>query len=147
MDLGPSVEHGDYESFDRKFRIDLVLHEPDGLQQLPEAFEGEELRLDRDHDRVSRSQGVDRDETEGRGAVDDDEIVVVPDGGEPLLEDRFAVRSLDHFDLSPYEVDVGRDHLEIVEFRLDQGVPYVDRADHHLIERPLLVIVRREVQP
>ena len=48
--LGPAVEHGYHESFDREFRIRTVLHETDGLEQLSESFEGEEFRLYRNYD-------------------------------------------------------------------------------------------------
>ena len=147
VDLRPAVEHSYDESFDRKSGIDLVLHEPDGLEELAQALQGEVFRLDRDHYGISGGKGIDRDKSEGRGTVDNDVVIVVADRGKPLPEDGFAFRSLNHLDLSSDQVDVGRYHLKVVQLRLDQDVVDIDGADHYLIERALLVVVRRKIQP
>ena len=60
MDLGPSVEHRHHEPFNREFRIHSVLDKTDRLEQFPEAFKCEELRLDGYYDGICRRQGVHR---------------------------------------------------------------------------------------
>ena len=95
---------------------------------------------------VGRSEGVDCDESQGRGAVDDDVVVAVPYGHQRLAHHALPVGHLQHFYLGTHEVDVGRNHMQSGEFRLYQGVLYVDLAYHNLVQRALLVIVRREVQ-
>ena len=60
MYLCPSVEHGHDKTFDCKVRIYTFLNKSYGLEQLPESFQREEFRLNRDDDRVSGSKGIDR---------------------------------------------------------------------------------------
>ena len=147
MDARASVEHRDDEAFDIQGRIQAALDDADRLEQLAQALEREEFRLDRDHDGIRCRQAVDRDQAEGGGAVDDDVVVVVSDDGEGLAEHGFPFGGIEQFDLRADEVDMGRDQVQALELRLDQGVPDVDLADHHLIEGPLLVVVRRKIQP
>ena len=56
VNLGPAVEHRHHESLNREGRIDVVLHQPDGLEQLAQSLESEEFRLYRDYHRVGCGQ-------------------------------------------------------------------------------------------
>ena len=53
---GPSVEHSNDKAFDGETTVDSVLYDLDGLEELAEAFQGEEFRLDRDDDRAGAEQ-------------------------------------------------------------------------------------------
>ena len=99
VDFCPAVEHGDDETFDRERGIDLVLDEPDGLEQFAETFEGEELRLDGNHDGIGGRQALTViSPREGEQSMMM-KVIVVPDRGEPFLEDGFAVLRVQHLDL------------------------------------------------
>ena len=144
--LRAAVEHRHDEALDGEAGVDVVLHQADGLEQLRQAFQGEELRLDRNHHGVRRREAVDGDEAQGRGAVDDDVVVAVPDGRQGLLEVGLAVRPLDHLDFRAHEVDVGGNHVEVLQLRLDEGVLRGDVPPDDLIQGAFLVVVRGEVQ-
>ena len=88
-----------------------MLDQADRLEELAEPFEGEELRLDRNHDRVGCSQRIDGDESEGGGAVNDYIVVIVAYRCQPFLEEGLPVLLIGHLDLRSDEVDVGRYHL------------------------------------
>ena len=64
------VEHGQHDAVDRQVRIERRPHLLDGLQQLRQAFEREELALQRHQDRVRRRHRVDGEQVERRRAVD-----------------------------------------------------------------------------
>ena len=51
----------------------------DGIHELGDAFQGEELALDGDEDGIGGDEGVEGEEIEGGGAIDQDEVVVVAD--------------------------------------------------------------------
>ena len=140
--FGAAVEHGDYEAFDSERRIDSVLDQANGLEQLAKAFQGKELRLDGDYHGVGGSQGIDGDQPEGRGAVDDDEIIVVTDRGDGFFQDGLPFISIQELDLGSYEVDVGWNQVQAAHLCLYEGVGSGDLADHHFVQSPFLVIVR-----
>ncbi len=106
VNLCPAVEHRHNEPFDRERWVNPALHQPDGLEQLAESLKREELRLNGNHHRIRSRKGVDGDETQGRGTVDDDVVVVVPDRGQPSLQYRLPVLHIDHLDLCSDKVDV-----------------------------------------
>jgi hypothetical protein len=54
--------------------MEMVPDEIHGGEQLRETFEGVVLALDRDEDRVGRGERVDREQAEGRRAVDEDPV-------------------------------------------------------------------------
>ena len=104
--LGPSVEHGHEEAFHSEVRVWSALHQADGLEELAEAFEGEELRLYRDDHGVSCREAVDCDQTEGRGAVYYDVVISVPDLCKGIFEECLSVGVFHQLDLGAHEVDV-----------------------------------------
>ena len=146
VDLRAAVEHRDHETFDGEFRVDVVLHEADGLDEFRQSLQGEEFRLDGNHHGVRRREAVDGDEAQGRGTVDDDVVVAVPDGLEGFLEIGLPVRPLDHLDFRAHEVDMGGNHVQVLQLRLDEGVLGGDVPPDDLIDGPFPVVLRREVQ-
>lgn len=153
VDAGAAVEHRDDKAFYCKGGVHsgtvlfAALDDTDGLEQLSEPFEGEEFGLDRNHHGVGSGKAVYRYETQRRGAVYYDEIVIVADGLEGLSQDGLALGDIQHLDLGSHEVDMGRNHMEILEFGLDKGVFSRNPADYHFVERTAVFVIRREVEP
>ena len=146
MNLCAAVEHCHEETFDSQVGIDFSLHQAYGLQQLSKAFEGEELRLYGDDDRIGGSEAVDGDEPERRGTVDHDVVVAVLNGLQNFLEHGFTLGHVQHLNFCAHEVDMGRHQMQAGHLGLDEGILDADFAYHHLVEGALLAVVRREVK-
>ena len=152
VDAGAAVEHSDDEALYRKAGVHsgavlfAALDDTYGLEQLPEPFEGEEFGLDRNHHGIGCGKAIDSYEAQRRGAVYYDEIVIVADGFEGISQDGLALRGIQHLDFGSHEVDVGRNHMEILEFGLDKGVFGCNLAYNHFVERPAVFGIRRKVE-
>ena len=70
------VIHCQQESFDFKTWIEFGLDDADGVDELGDAFESEIFGLHGDDDGVGGSQGVDRNQAERRGAVDQNVVIL-----------------------------------------------------------------------
>ena len=83
---GTTVVHrqDDRRQMDR--RIQVLLNHPDAAEQLAEALECVVLALDGDHQLAGGREGIDREQTERRGAVDEDVIQPLRRCREVLLE-------------------------------------------------------------
>ncbi len=64
------VVHGQHDAVDGEPGIERLLHLLDGLQQLRQTFEREELALQRHQDRVRRRHRVDGEQIERRRTID-----------------------------------------------------------------------------
>ena len=146
MHAGAAVEHGHKEAFDAEGRIHAFLHQTYGLEEFTQAFQCEELGLHGDYHGVCRGEAVHRYEAERRRAVDENEIVVVPDGSQGGAKYGFPLGGIQHLYFHTHKVDVGGDHVQVGYLRLDECVFRGDFALHHLINRTFLVAVGREVQ-
>ncbi len=113
--VGAVVEHGEDDAFDGETAVELDPDAVDGIEQLGDAFEGEVLGLHRDENGVGRDQGVEGEEVERRGAVEDDELEAVADGLEGATEAILPGVEGDELDVGAEEIFVGRDDGEEVE--------------------------------
>lgn len=86
---GLGVVHAEDDAGDAECGIDLVADEADGFEEFAHALQCEEVGLHGDDDFLCGGEGVECEEAEGRGAVEEDELVVGAgafDGlGEPLV--------------------------------------------------------------
>ena len=64
------VVHGQHDAVDGEAGIERLLHLIDGLEQLRQSFEREELALQRHQDRVRRRHRIDGEKIERRRTVD-----------------------------------------------------------------------------
>ena len=117
-----------------------------GMEKFSEALEGKEFRLDRNDHGIGGGKGVHCDESEGGRAVDDDEVIVVPDGSEGTFQHRLALRHVQHLHLGSHKVDVGRNHVQTRHLGLDERILDCNFPYHHFIESPLLSVVRRKIE-
>src|SRR5919197_1139400 len=118
----PSIEHRENDAPDRETWIQPLANELDGLEQMGEPLERVELALQRHQHTIGRREGVDRQEPEGRGAVDDHEVVRLGHGLEGDAQAILALADGYELDLGADQVDVGREQLQMHQRGLANGL-------------------------
>ena len=121
--VGAVVEHGEENAFDFEGVVEGVADAVDRVHEFGDAFEGEELALNRNEDGIGGEQRIECEKVEGRRAVDQDEVVVVR-GSRRCASRRRNSRfgHVDQFQIGADQVLVGGDEVEAVEIRRDDGV-------------------------
>ena len=113
--------------------------ELDRLKQLPEPVQRQEVRLERNEDFAGGGQRVDRQNPQGRGAVDDLIVVRSAVGRGPFkaqfpAQNPFPPDLAGQFDFGPRQIEVRGNDPEafgrLPADRTDRGV-----AGHHVINR------------
>ena len=96
----------------------------DGVEEFFHALQGEELGLEGDDDFGGVGQGVEGEQTEGGGAVDEDEVGVDFLGFGHFAEEGFAGDDGDEFDFGGGEFGVGGgdEEFAVVGFDLFEGL-------------------------
>ena len=77
-EIGSVIVHGEEDTLDLKWLIEGAFDAVDSVHELGDAFQSEELALDRDQDAVGGDQSVQREQIEGGWAVDDDVVEAIP---------------------------------------------------------------------
>lgn len=98
-EIGAVVEHGEQNAFDGEIVLKSFTNALDGVDKLRDAFEGEEFALDGNDDRVRRDEGVDGEEVEGWGAIEDQEVVLGLQGVECVSEFELALWYINEVDV------------------------------------------------
>lgn len=106
-EVGAVVEHGEQDAFDGEIVLKSFADALDCVDKLGDAFERKEFALDGDDDGVGGDQGVDGEEIEGWGAIEDDEVVLGLQGVQCVPEFEFAFREVDEVDVDRDEVFIG----------------------------------------
>ncbi len=109
--------------------VEVSPDQVDVAQQLSQALQRVVLALDRDQDLLARDERVDRQQAQGRRAVDEDVVQRLLVRRDRPLEPALTCDQRDQFDLRTGEVD-GRG-------RTEQAFDIGDRLDHFR-ERPAL---------
>src|SRR5690606_19372412 len=73
-----TVEHGEEDPLDLQRRVQVLLNDADGVEQLRKPLERVELALDRDQHGVRGRQGVEGQHAQRGRRVDQDEVVAIP---------------------------------------------------------------------
>ena len=102
------VVHGQQKAFDLQLGIQLRLGHADRVEQLAETFQREILALDRDQYAVGRDQRVERNESERRGAVDQNEVVTLAQRGEQVSHPLLSVLDFEQFGFGSDQIDARR---------------------------------------
>src|ERR1035438_4072303 len=89
--VGPVVVHGQEDAFDGERMLEAFANPVDGVHELRDAFQGEELALDGDQDRIGGDERIEGEQVEGRGTIYQDEAVGVADPGQALAETVLAM--------------------------------------------------------
>ena len=107
------VEHGPQDAFDRQPRVDALADLLDRRHQARQPLERVILALHRDQHRVRRRQAVERQDVQGRRAIDDHDVVAVPERRQGLLQPVFAPdRRVQELDLGHRQVLVAGQQVE-----------------------------------
>ena len=117
-ELRTLVRHGEQHAGDAQARVKIHADPFDGVPQLAEALQGVVLGLNRDHDLVGGNHDVERDEAEGRRAVDEHDVdigmlrdILTQGLTQPVL----TALDVDELDFSAGQVDRGRAHDNTVD--------------------------------
>ena len=113
-------------------RVDPLVDQIDRLEQLAEALQGQEVRLQRDQDLLGGRQRVERQQAQRRRAVDQAEIELVLARLHGLAQDDLPADDVDQLGLGADEIDVGRQEPEIRPHEHQAGAE-VRRLGQHLV--------------
>src|SRR5437762_1199310 len=116
-----------------ELRVEPVLHGLDDLEQGGHALEGVVLRLDRDDHTVGTDERVERQESEGGWAIDEDVVVAIDDvAGELVAEGHLPTDRAEELDLCRGQLDVRRCHVEVLRPRVedDRGEARLGLDEH-----------------
>src|ERR1035437_10220986 len=117
-EVGPVVVHGEEDTFDGELVLEGFANAVDGVHEFGDAFQGKEFALDGYEYGIGGDQRIEGEEIEGRGAIDQNELVGVADLGEAVL----AVGEVDEFQVGSDQVFVGGDDVEAFEAGGADGV-------------------------
>src|SRR5882672_10231322 len=78
---GPAVEHRQDDPFHLEGWIQPFMHQPDGSDDVGKPLHGVVLALKWNQGRLSGRQGIEGQDPEGRGAVDDHVVIGLVDDG------------------------------------------------------------------
>src|ERR1035441_3805258 len=132
--VGPVVVHGQEDAFDGERMLEAFADPVDGVHELRDAFQGEELALDGDEDRIGGEERIEGVQVEGRGAIDQDEAVGVADPGQALAEAVLAMRGVGEFQVRRDQVFVGGEDVQAFEAGGAYGVPGLGVAEQDVVE-------------
>src|SRR5690606_38755130 len=132
---GAPVVHRDEDAVELEPGVDPLAHLVDRLHEERDAAQREELGLERDDDAVRGRERVDREQPEGRLAVDEDDVVVLGDRAQHPGERLLAGDLGDEGDLRGGQVDVRRDDVEPLDGGLVDDLPDIGpRLHEHRVD-------------
>ena len=98
-EVGAVVVHGEENAFNFEGMLEGFADSLDGIDEFGDAFEGEEFALNGDDDGIGGEEGVEGEEVECGGAIDEDELVIVAEFGDAVAEAVFAAFDIDEFEV------------------------------------------------
>lgn len=116
MGCSPIEQRGEH-SEDNEVAVGQSTHVANGVKQLPDPAMGKRLALERDQHLVRRSQGIDGQYPQRRGAVDEDEVVVRGDLGQRCTQHILPRWAFMKGDLRAGEVNGARQDIEVAGHR------------------------------
>lgn len=105
------VVHRQQESLNLQFRVQLAFDNTDGVEQFADTLQCEILTLHGDDDGIGGCQRIHRNQSQGRGAVNEDIVIVITDRSQKLTDDILPVLQVEHLYLSTYKVDMAGDDV------------------------------------
>ena len=112
-EVGPAVVHGQDHAFHLQAGIQAPAHHAEGGHQLTEALQGQVFALHRDQHRVGGAEGVEGQQLQEGGAVDEDEVIAVPEWGQGLPQHRLPPLGLRQLNAGAEEVPVAGNHISV----------------------------------
>ena len=109
---GTPVEHGQHDSRDVQAWVQPLSDELDRLEKVREPLQCKELTLEGNNHAVRRDKGIDREKSEGRGAIDDRPSVIAC-RSQYRLQPTLAVLDSNQLDLGSDQIYVGRQQAQV----------------------------------
>jgi hypothetical protein len=138
-ELRPSVVHDEHDGGHLQLGIETATDEIDVAEQLPQTLQRVVLALDGDEHLAGGGQAVDGQETQRRGTVDEEELVVVLHHVEGPPETEFTAECRDQLDLGAGEVQAGRSDEEVLHRCRLHAVLERELVHDHVVHRVLEV--------
>ena len=130
--VGASIVHGEDHALQINALVEGPLDDADGGEEVAQALQGVILALDRDHDGVGGAQGVEGKQLQRGGAVDEDIIVLLPEGLQSVFQQVLPVVNADHLHGGAGQSLVGGDHVGPLGG--DDGLPAVGAVDEDVVD-------------
>ena len=130
-----SVEHRENDPLDREFGVQMVPDEVDRRGELAQPLERVVLALDRDEHGGGCREGVDREQTERRWAVEEHVVVSGDDAFESRRHPPLARQVSGEFDLGAGKRRRRRDEVESDDLGPKRQVGHRHRADDRVVDR------------
>ena len=128
-----AVVEGADDAGDVEARVDCLTDFAHGGDEVGDAFEGIVFAQHGDDDAVGGDESVEREQGQRRGAVDEDEVVVVFDGLQGVFEADFAGDFLHQLDFGTGKRAVGAEYVVAAVPAADDGGFDVGIAQYDLV--------------
>ena len=130
-EVGAAVEHGQRHAENLQPGIHPLFYHPQGAHQITEAFQRKILALHRNQDSVRRAQAVQGQQFQGRGAVDENQVVVLLRPEQCLFQHPLPMGFPDQLHGGTCQIRGGGEYVAVV--RVDDGVFQRGFVDGHVI--------------
>src|ERR1035438_6215553 len=142
--VGPVVVHGEEDAFDGEGVLEAFANPVDGVHEFRYSFQGEEFALDGDQYGIGGDEGIEGEQVEGRGTIDQDEVVGVADPAQALAGAGPAIPNVDELQVGADQVFVGGDDVQAFESGGSYGVPGMGVAEEDVVEAGFVGVFRSE---
>jgi len=109
---GSSVEHGEHDAEHLQPRVQHSRHQTQRRAELGQPFEGVELTLNRDNDRLRRHQAVDGEQAEGGRAIQQHVVIPIRRRRQAAPQPALPRQRAHQFDLGASQIDRRRNQVE-----------------------------------
>ena len=144
-EVGAVIVHGEQYAFDGELGVEGSADPFEVGDEFGDAFEGEVFGLHGDDEAVRGGEGVEREQIERGGAVEDDEVEAVEDGSEGVAKTRGAVVFGSEFDVGSGEVFAAGEEGEMFDLGGKQGLFGGGAGGEEIVDgEPLVVAGKAE---
>jgi hypothetical protein len=114
--------------------LERIAYAVDCVHELRDSLEGEELALNGHQDRVGRDQRVEREQIQGRRAIDQNEAVLFADVRDALTQAELAIGDSYQFEVRADQVLIGGNQVQPLKVGCLDRVPCGQIFKENLIE-------------
>ena len=133
-EVGAVVEHGEQHAFEGEAGIEAGGYAVEGGHELGDSLEGEVFGLHGDEEGVGGYEGVEGEEVEGGGAIEEDEGIFGANWLECFAEAGFAAFDGDELEVRPDHVAGSGDEGEVCDFRGEDDLAGGGVAEEEVVD-------------
>ena len=131
-EIGSTVEHGQRHAEDLQSGVHAALHSPQGAHQIAQTLQRVILTLDGDQNAFCGGQAVQGQHFQGRGAIDEDQIVISPDLFQRFCQTIVGIFHTQQLHTRTGQVGMGGEHVAIA--RGDDGFDGIQTVDDNVVD-------------